>query len=265
MFVSLDTAVRIYSTATSRLFRTLQSETPHKIVAYKLCPKHEEHIYIFSSSGSVSKWDWASAELISRRELSGKILRAELSVEDAEDQARVTSYILRERKDGKKELSVVFVEDGDANEVTLLETGKRIDDFKIAQRGRIILVSANQQMLLGVMNDRSDSLQYVWRDVAMPVNVTCFDLRDTATFSAAPRDAKKGKVTESINLAIGESFGSVLILEDVLNVFALSDATSVPERSPIFRKMHWHRGPVNTVRWSRDGEISCAPPLWPSG
>lgn len=260
VFLGLETAVHVYSLSTSRLFRSLQMETSHKVVGYKLCQVNREHLYIFTSSGSISKWEWTSGKRISRWDTCCKTISVDMTSNETEDSICTISYSLREQKDGKRQILIMRLNDSKISETVALETSQRLTDLKIARQGRVIMAWDSNHLLIGTANanDQSTSeLQYIWKEASLPVNVTCLDLREDM-YPAGPmgQDSKTRKRLESVDLVLGESGGSILIFYDALNSLPNNEDGYQSGKNPAFRRLHWHRGAVSSVRWSRDGTSS---------
>lgn len=55
-----------------------------------------------------------------------------------------------------------------------------------------------------------------------------------------------------IDLLVGDADGFILLYHDIISSFVEADNYEISNK-PSPRKLHWHRGPVSAVRWSRDG------------
>ncbi|KAJ5096264.1 hypothetical protein NUU61_005620 [Penicillium alfredii] len=251
LFVGLETAVQVFATSTSRLSRTLQMETGQKVVGYKLCPADSENIYIFTS-GSVTKWHWNSGKRLSRWETSCTTLSADLASMESGAEFTTLFFSIELQNGGKRQIVINTSGDKKLQSVTALHTNKRIHDLKVIQGGRIIIASDGQHILLGSTAsaelENLETVQYSWREATLPVSTTCFDLRESAP--AARSKTPDTRDSESIDLVVGESGGAILIYQDILaSLFGKQNS----DKKPSPRKLHWHRGPVNSVRWSQDG------------
>ncbi|KAJ6147402.1 hypothetical protein N7497_009384 [Penicillium chrysogenum] len=240
LLVGLDAAVQVFATSTSRLSRTLQMEAGQQIIGFGLCPENQEYLYIFTSSGSISKWNWSSGKRIARWETTCTTISMSLALVGDEGSAAAISFSIVSQKDGKRQISINALGDKKIQGTTALETSQKINSIKVTHDGRVIIASDGKHLFMGTTTgaelENLETVQYVWREATLPVNATCFDIQTQGS--------------ESIDLAVGASVGSILIYQNVLNTLFgkdLSDKKSSP------RKLHWHRGSVNTVRWSKDG------------
>ncbi|KAJ5951775.1 uncharacterized protein N7479_010188 [Penicillium vulpinum] len=240
LLVGLDTAVQVFAASTSRLSRTLQMESGQQIIGFSICPEDQESLYIFTSSGSISKWNWSSGKRIARWETTCTTISMSLASVGKEGSKSAISFSIVSQKDGKRQILINMLGDKKIQGTTVLETNQKINSVKVTHDGRVIIASDGKHLFMGTTTNAElenlETVQYTWREAALPVNATCFDMQIQGS--------------ESIDLAVGEICGSILIYQNVLNTLFgkdLSDKRSSP------RKLHWHRGSVNTVRWSKDG------------
>jgi NET1-associated nuclear protein 1 (U3 small nucleolar RNA-associated protein 17) len=219
-------------------------EAGQQIIGFGLCPENQEYLYIFTSSGSISKWNWSSGKRIARWETTCTTISMSLALVGDEGSAAAISFSIVSQKDGKRQISINALGDKKIQGTTALETSQKINSIKVTHDGRVIIASDGKHLFMGTTTgaelENLETVQYVWREATLPVNATCFDIQTQGS--------------ESIDLAVGASVGSILIYQNVLNTLFgkdLSDKKSSP------RKLHWHRGSVNTVRWSKDGMSTC--------
>ncbi|KXG51919.1 uncharacterized protein PGRI_093120 [Penicillium griseofulvum] len=240
LLVGLDTAVQVFATSTSRLSRTLQMEAGQQIIGFSVCPEDQENLYIFTSSGSIGKWNWSSGKRIARWETTCTTVSMSLASVGKEGNTAAISFSIIVQKDGKRQILINALGDKKIQGTTALETSQKINSIKVTHDGRVIIASDGKHLFMGTTTsadlEHLETVQYAWREATLPVNATCFDIQVQGS--------------ETIDLAVGESGGSILIYQNVLNTLFgkdISDKRSSP------RKLHWHRGSVNTVRWSKDG------------
>lgn len=256
MFLGLDTAVQVYSVATSCLVRTLQPKDGHRVIGYRLSVD-QAHLYLFDSSGSISKWEWISGKQRSSWEGNRKVLSVDSFFDDSSDTSQLVSFSLRKGNDGKREISVHALGDEKTPTNVVLESHMRLNDLRIAQQGRVIVASGGSHVLIGAANafrpSTMESVQYTWRDVPLPANVTCLDVWENESSGRSVSQSSGGRKPENIDLILGQADGCILIYHNILSFNASSKDGREGRKSFSPRKLHWHRGPVNAVRWSRDG------------
>ncbi|KAE8372572.1 quinon protein alcohol dehydrogenase-like superfamily, partial [Aspergillus bertholletiae] len=256
LFVGLEAAVHVYSVATTRLFRTLQLKPNQNIIGYSLSSASQEHLYIVTSVGSISKWDWLSGKQISQWTVGRKIISASPSFYASEGGAAPALLILRDHKAGKREIVVAHLSEKSLHETVILETSARLDHIKCISDGQAVIAYSGQRVLIGTrdlsQNDPKP-VQYTWKEVSLPVNISCADIRHSTALSRVEGqswDNKKGST--GIDLVLGSSDGSILIYHDILSLVG-KDEHHKGEKTVTPRRLHWHRDVVNVVRWSIDG------------
>lgn len=240
--------------ATSRLFRSLQLKVGHSVIGYNLDPNNPEHMYIFTSNGRVSKWDWPAAKEMSHWETGCETLSAKLHSIDVGNDAQLAVLSLREGSDGKKEVVLIGLNNGTPQETVILETKLQLAHVNLSPDGSVVIAYAGHHILLGITkanSDVSEPVQYSWREMVLPVSITCLDIHSSYTPpQTSDRKQTRGK---TVDIVVGEPGGSILVYHDVLSIFA-SEKCSEGRKNLASRRLHWHRDPVCTVRWSRDGK-----------
>ncbi|OGM39159.1 WD domain protein [Aspergillus bombycis] len=256
LFVGLEAAVHVYSVATSRLFRTLQLKPNQSIVGYSLSSTSQEHLYIITSAGSVSKWDWLSGKQVSHWTMGRKIISVSPSFDVNEGEVDCALLILRDHKAGKREIVVAHLSEKNLHETVILETSARLDHIKCISHGQAVIAYSGQHVFIGAQGLGQNTLelmQYTWKEVALPVNISCVDIRRSTASSRVEGQSwnnKEGLI--GIDLALGSSDGSILVYHDILNLVGKEEHHK-SEKTVTPRRLHWHRDLVNVVRWSIDG------------
>jgi len=210
---------------------------------------------VFTSTGSISKWEWVTGKQTSHWDTCRKTSSIDV-IEVSGDDTRILFYSICERKGGNRDIRSFTFRDGKPLEKVVLETDIRVGHIRAAQRGRVVLAYGGQNLLLGIADDSDfdsvEHIQYTWREAILPINITCLDVRENTRQNA--QDAKARKVSGQLDLAIGEMAGSILIYQDVLGFFVNNQDIRDGGKSFAPRRLHWHRGPVNALRWSKDGK-----------
>ncbi|RAL04383.1 WD repeat protein [Aspergillus ibericus CBS 121593] len=252
LLLGLETAVHVYSLATSRLLRTLHSKDGGSIVGYKLSPENPKFLYTFMLNGSVSKWEWLSGEQCSYWDTCHRTICVDVSLSDA---GTDLLFFLQERKDGKRGITIRNSSDEKPRESVILETHVQISHLRIACQGQFIMAYGEQHVFFGRtgFEQALESVQYTWREVNLPVSIMCIDVRQNAISNrSAVQSSRDRKYLDKIDLVLGETCGSILIYHDILRF--LDDEEGRLNRKILTpRRLHWHRGSVNSVRWSKDG------------
>lgn len=215
-------------------------EAGQQIIGFSCCPENHENIFILTSSGSISKWNWSSGKRIARWETTSTTISTCLASIGKEENATTFSFSITSQKNGKRQVLINALGSKKIQCVTALETNQKLNSIRVTHDGQLVVASDGKHLFVGTTTsaelENPETVQYAWREATLPVNATCFDM--------------KVHGSGSVDLAIGESGGSILIYQNVLSTLFGKD-TSDKRFSP--RKLHWHRGSVNTVRWSKDG------------
>ncbi|PYH30756.1 WD repeat protein [Aspergillus neoniger CBS 115656] len=252
LLLGLETAVHVYSLATSRLLRTLPSTAGDSITGYKLSPANPNFLYVFTLSGSVTKWEWLSGEQCSSWEVGHKTISVDVCLSDSGNDLLL--FIL-ERKDGKRVIALNASPNDASQYMIILETHVQITNLKVACQGQFIVAYSDRHVFFGWTGlvQPSDSVRYIWKEVNLPVSVMCIDVRQyTASNRPGAQGSKDRDHAEKVDLVLGERNGSILIYYDILR-FVKDEGGRQHERNLTPRRLHWHRSSVNSVRWSKDG------------
>lgn len=259
MFIALETAVLAYSVATSQVVRTLQPMNGHSIIGYKLSPNNQEHLYIFTSAGSISKWNWVSGEQLSRLDTDRHILFVELTCVEFENNSHILFYFLRERTDGMREITVLpsdgqLSSDHLGSEYVILESHVPITGLKVASQSFSVVAYGGERFLTGTHvateSEVRAKMHYTWREVSLPTAITSLDIQCSShTRSEVSRNGRLADMA----IALGQADGSILIYHDILSSALDRKGNDGVRRGVAPRRLHWHRGRVSTIRWSKDG------------
>ncbi|KAF7122145.1 hypothetical protein CNMCM5793_000101 [Aspergillus hiratsukae] len=265
LLVGTETAIHVHSVGTSYRSRTLQVKDGQRIVGYNLCCENPQHLYIITSTGCVSKWDWLSGDQIASWDLARETLHAELCPSHFAEIRHELLFSLRGRKDGKRQITITLFNGEAPRDFVVFETTQRINDFRVFREGQVVIAWAGQRLLLGTREfDTPDpsTMQYTWREVVLPVRVTCIDVRESSARNRTISQGSQDNNLETMDLVLGESGGSILVYPDFLAFFATGGIGSDDSKGLAPRRLHWHRGPVNAVRWSKDGGHESVMVLW---
>lgn len=213
------------------------------MIGFRLCPVDENVLYIFTAS-CVTKWHWDSGKQLARLATNRPTISIDLlSVQPGDGSALYASIVIQ--KDGKRGISINKLGEESLLETIVLHTSAHLNVVKVACGGRVVVASDDSHLFLGTTTslniEKIESTQFTWRETTLPVTATSFDLRESIS----------AKGLAAINLVVGDTNGSILVYNDIVNtLLGHSDKKTPP------RRLHWHRGAVSTVRWSHDGTFS---------
>ncbi|KAJ5810533.1 uncharacterized protein N7503_002751 [Penicillium pulvis] len=250
LFIGLDTAVQVFATSTSRLVRTLQMEAGQNVIGYKICPVEQEILYIFTSN-FVTKWHWDSGKRLAKWGTGSRAVAVD--VPQVENQNQLAAYSIGIQKDGKRQILINALTDKKSPSIVALTTEEQINNIQVICGGRVIIACDGPHIFMGTTTtldlENPETVQYNWREATLPSSATCFHLRQSLSAKSKGTESKSAKGSEAVDLVVGEATGSILVYQDVFNT--LFGRNAEKKSSP--QRLHWHRGSVNTVKWSRDG------------
>ncbi|EFR02748.1 WD repeat-containing protein 75 [Nannizzia gypsea CBS 118893] len=266
LILCLESAAQVYSMSTSHAVRALQSCDGTRISGCALSPVDDEIAYVSTSGGAVTEWNWTSGQTERTMQIKGSSLlsvRVEQgdSQTDDDDEEENTKNIVvfaLAMRNGKREISInpfkksgnQAEKDGPESHTVILKTFTQINDFRLAAGGSVIVAVAGNSLVVGQRTkDVEGEPEYTWREVQLPFNATSFDIREPEKETST----KKGKKKPVVNLAVGQNEGAIVVYSDLLNTLQGLENRRMAEPGLSSMKLHWHRGPVKTVRWSKDG------------
>ncbi|KAK2747289.1 hypothetical protein FQN57_002187 [Myotisia sp. PD_48] len=266
----LENAIQVYSVSTSRPVRTFHLRGSERITGCKLSTTNPEHICVSTHSGKISIWNWTSGQRLQSHRISGSILSiqvGETSESSSDPSNQSVVFALSKGGDGRRDLSINTCQNFDSNRwhrVSILTTDTPINDFRLAVGGEIVVASAGALLVVGHKNISAnpDAIQYTWREVSLPVAPICFDIRQPDRMSDAPTPKSKSNHFLPLDLALGAADGSIIVYHDIVNTLEDLENRGEIHTKLSSQKLHWHRGPVNTVRWSKDGGLETVLVLW---
>ncbi|KAK7554656.1 quinon protein alcohol dehydrogenase-like superfamily [Phyllosticta citricarpa] len=257
-------AVLIYSVATSLLVRTLPMNQGPPVAAYALSSVHADRLWVSDAAGFTVLWDWVNGKKIARWDLSSRVrgiatapynegngnMVETLFVCERGEYSTITAHRLRRPKDGKN-----------SEAIPLLRTKKPITGFTVAAAGNAIVASFKDALMVGKAKENAvatlQDLTFVWRELRCKSPITSMDLRVGRQSSTQTPAKSAGKIKESVNVAIGCHDGSILVYDDIVNkLVQLEQVKKENQASQTLapRRLHWHRYPVSTVKWSLEGD-----------
>jgi NET1-associated nuclear protein 1 (U3 small nucleolar RNA-associated protein 17) len=249
----LGNAVQVFSIQARRPIRILQIEKGGHVTGIKTSPLDPQHIYVSTSSGNLVRVNWESNNEAGKWTRLGEAICCEIIHVNVQDKEHIAYFSVTKKGPEQWVIKVnTFLpsQPGNSTETVVLESSKLLDRLQVLQDGHAIVACAGQHAVIGTLtqkqNKKSPFSGYVWREVRLPVSkITSFDAREAR---AQPSD----KAT-SIDLAIGEASGAILLYQDILGGGSSGDIAK--NGLPLLQRLHWHREAVSSVRWSRDGML----------
>lgn len=262
----METAVHVFSLSTSRLIRALETKKRQHVTSYKLSRCDPNHLYISTHSGNISKWDWSSGRRIRSWETSNHTFDLDIGLCEAGDSAKDIVLTIHKHDNGQRAVSLSSPDHKSGSRQldgkVVLETSSSIEAVQSAENGRVLVVRAGEKLLIGTTSRSYDdgfaSADYTWREISLPVTATCFDIREhSQPNTSTPHRPSTGTQSSIVDVVVGESQGSLLIYNDILNTLDRIEDSRENETKEglVSSRLHWHRNAVKTVRWSTDGNF----------
>ncbi|KUL86740.1 hypothetical protein ZTR_04853 [Talaromyces verruculosus] len=251
LFLSRGDAVQVYSMATQRPVKTLTMKDSSHLTGLQLVPSDPQHLYISTLSGKLIQWDWDAGREITTRGNFVKVSLFEIvPLKVQEEEKQRMAYFAVKSKGARYHIAVNtdWAQRKDSGETVVFDTANAITHFKVVQGGQFIVACARQQLMIGTLSPKSKEKgvydEYEWREYRLPVKqITCLDVRES-------QSAVLGEnTTTSIDIAVGDASGVILVYNDVLSSIGREGTSGLP----LLQRLHWHREAVASLRWSRDG------------
>ncbi|EEH50440.1 uncharacterized protein PADG_06519 [Paracoccidioides brasiliensis Pb18] len=256
-----NTSARIFSVATSSPVRTL--DVQKEIAASKLSAVNaEQHLYIATHLGAISKWDWFSGERIETWKAGHNIISMDTcSGSWGQDSANEDVIFTMSRVSSRKTEISIHVKGGSKSweSRTIREISMPASELKVAADGRVVIVIVDDQLCVGYISklrlDSLDSIKYTWLEITLPISVTCSDIRERSPSVqvSSSKSSISSAASRVVDLALGDQSGAILIYHDILNSLLRTESRGNFGTSLVTNRLHWHRTAVKTLKWSRDG------------
>ncbi|KIW81353.1 hypothetical protein Z517_04378 [Fonsecaea pedrosoi CBS 271.37] len=242
--------IRVYSTKTSLLVRGFQVDNRSDITSCSLSKVDPKKLYVSTSKGLVSLWDWTTAAAIGKYD-TGDGLRQVIPL--SQQEAKETILVLKDDVQGPKRLAAYSVNtfQGTFTESkTVLQRTNLSPCIRSCADGNVLLACVEDQLLIGhcqATTEGHSDLSYTWREITLPGFITSFDAQVNEGKS------KTSRKVPFLDVAVGLNDGVIMLYEDILfKLIGKEKKNKASTDDIVGRRLHWHRTAVNTVKWSRD-------------
>jgi NET1-associated nuclear protein 1 (U3 small nucleolar RNA-associated protein 17) len=249
IILATEDEAQVFAISTSRLVRTLSINDAGRLTALKL--SHGNSLFVSSYSGSLVQWDWETGAEVQTYKISRSTIAFDIAAADEPaPHERELLFAIGAPAAGKREISLnVLSAKGGCHTSVVLDTAAPISDLKVLDGGRTVLTWAGDSLLVGYLAERDpgsldDPVIYTWREVRLPGQVTCLDVRVIPGHESG---------FLRVDVVLGQSTGPILICNDILNRL-LRCETGESDNNLVSSRLHWHRKAVNAVKWSKDGK-----------
>ncbi|KAK6539445.1 hypothetical protein TWF694_009669 [Orbilia ellipsospora] len=274
IFLAQGPSLKIFSTKTSLLYRTLQhlrpppttfSYTPagnySSIANYTLDPVNPSQIYTITFNGDLILWDWTEGTIEGcwKTDLKkGQYLAwCGLSVlPSAQDSETTTLWTYHEHslrdytRKATREIREINVPKTPDSSINTLES-RLILSIDEARPRHLLIVDTNtfvvdsgEAFYIGnrqrqVPQDPATNSEWRIRKISTPGKILAID--------TIIRQKKAGSSVQG-DVAVGDNTGQIFIYHDILSPNAPTAAQNV-----VKSKLHWHRTGVGALKYSEDG------------
>ncbi|EXJ83657.1 hypothetical protein A1O1_07281 [Capronia coronata CBS 617.96] len=240
--------IHVYSTKTSLLVRSFRVDNKSDITSCALSSADPRRVYVTSSRGLLSLFDWTTGEKLSRHN-TGRGLQQVLPLTSVS--GKETILALQDVQSSKSAL--IFDANLFTNQLkeitTVLHRVGVAPIIRSFASGSVLIACAADRLLVGQSQIDADgklSLDYTWREVSVSAPILSFDAQINVGKS------KSGRKVPLVDVVLGLNSGVIVYYEDLLfKLIGKEKKNSTDEI--VARKLHWHRTGVNSVKWSRDG------------
>jgi NET1-associated nuclear protein 1 (U3 small nucleolar RNA-associated protein 17) len=208
------------------------------------------------------QWDWESdTEVTTWAKFQG-VISFEVTTIKLQDGEHMAIFLLRERKDGRRAISVSLLEASlseQKHETNLFESTKAVSRLKVIRHGQCLVACSSQNLIVGTpkIGGSREALptEFTWTEVPLPCKITSLDVREAPISVPLTTHTASSDVLPSIDIAIGEYNGSILIYRDIIKTLHRNESVPEAERKglPLCEQLHWHREAVSSLAWSLDG------------
>ncbi|KAF1974874.1 WD40 repeat-like protein [Bimuria novae-zelandiae CBS 107.79] len=255
-------ALDVYAVDTSLLVRSLPLSSSSVALAYALSSTNRDLVYVASSAGNISLWNWTDGSKLGRWEFGSNAKH--LVVVEQPSVARDLVFTHEEVKD-KHIVSVHALYTGEEASKTevkqILQNSRPITGMQVLLQGKLVVLSTANSMIVGKRQKRNKTalqeFEYTFREFEMSRRVTTFH-----AFVPMPdgNDKALAEVHDHLDLAVGDDEGAIHLFDDVITKFVAVER-SLKEKSEkkvgleslAPRRLHWHRSAVRSLKWSLDG------------
>ncbi|KAF2097213.1 WD40 repeat-like protein, partial [Rhizodiscina lignyota] len=268
ILVASRNSILVYSTVDSLLYRRIDPGQDEIVSCFALSKVDPNKIFVGTTKGKIIEANWINGTTGDTFKLGSRIISIAVSktrsakndivdfvdVEEPTETQRLKIWkICRWNRSAAEEKPHV-----------LLARPKSLKEIQVRDSGRVIIAPFERQLLCllaPTSNHAQEQAKEVeWYQVEAPDFIVSLDAKVPTSAVSGP---SKNKATATstvpvVDVAIGTIRGQIYIYDDILS--KLVDMDKSKEKKPAGeasklspRLLHWHRGPVNTTKWSLDG------------
>lgn len=245
IFVQDEKANQYLVAATSRSIQLLALQTSlsvrshiapdgRSITAYCQSTGDLHGVDVAYDNGTKLQWNW----------ITGEVVKGTFPAQE-EIVAMTTTTLAN----GNSELFYTTENDGSFSVVgernALYTTERRLKDIRVMHEGAYIICLSTSALVLGARESPEPQSAYTWTEIPVEMPIRCLDARLVFKLNS-----KKQTQRPELALAIGNAEGQIRLYNNITSVLGGPGSQAQVPRS---RVLHWHREPVSTVKFSKDG------------
>lgn len=260
-------SILVYLTANSLLYRKFDIQGRGRISGLALSEVDQDKIYVCTTGGKIVEANWLEGRIIRKAKLGSHITSIKVSRtrDMAIDIVDFVDVEVSTAGQNSKEWKIWRCEcpASKLRPRLLLEVANPLSEIQVLESGRVIFAPSERHVFLGFLGAALESeheQKFTWYQFESPDPIISFNAKAPASNEGAPSNAEANQYQDApvLDLAIGSVRGQVYVYEDLLSKVMAMDKAKTKKRTEGTSRMnprtlHWHRGPVNSVKWSLDG------------
>jgi NET1-associated nuclear protein 1 (U3 small nucleolar RNA-associated protein 17) len=239
---------------------------PHRSIGdYALSSIDSNHVYVATSDGCITLWNWQDGKEMSKLDFSCSlhaiavtaneepdtetIFFIHSTVSEESDLYHISSHSTKLKKSAKVAKSPNFYTSRSA-----------LRYIRIFRRGSLIFSASDDSVAIGRLENHNQPdaqsharKTYKWKPFSFPEGLTSIDIREHVNVPSMSKNKANGtkiNTEAAYDFAIGSKGGAIFVYQDIVRI--LQQPGSLKPRV-----LHWHRGAVGAAKWSLDGMALC--------
>jgi NET1-associated nuclear protein 1 (U3 small nucleolar RNA-associated protein 17) len=254
--------VSIFSLATSQVYTSFSIGKLGRISGLHIFGTDPLSLYVFTTTGSLSLWNWKSSKQLRTWKAIGDVHHFEFYETRYTGGVRKGIAFLRQKKDGRSQISTSMLDEGDSShqlqDTVILDTSMPVTELKVSPSGMAIIALGGHHLLVGRAagsQTLSGVCEYDWREIVLPFETTALDIREHLNLPPQSGNGSAAGKSGAVDLALINNEGSILVFCDIANTpWEASDAHQARFTDLLVsQRLHWHREGADSLRWSKDG------------
>ncbi|KAF2738188.1 WD40 repeat-like protein [Polyplosphaeria fusca] len=263
LFQAFDTSVCIYATESSLLVNSISTGSRF-LTGIALSTSTHDHIYLATSDGIVSLWNWNDNTRIARWDIGINIHQIVARTQPGTTQDFVYCHEIGKRHAISVHALRTKAQASPMESKQIFKTNSTVIGIEVLLHGKVVIAACRSSIFIGKrLHSYKTELQdfeYVWREFQVSNRITTFNAYLRLPQSSARTADPLLEQRDNVDLAIGDDQGVIHLFEDLLSSLVRIEKAS-KSKSAIDaasdglnpKRLHWHREAVGSLKWSKDG------------